>query len=304
MVLGMVTSHEIAPMAVGSFGERLSSLRLCDGAALEGVRRSLEAHGQLTAVVAFLDAGRAEILDGFKRLRAARVLGWDTLAVRVVDTDAIDAKLQLCALHGGRGLTEIEEAWVIRSLYRDHGITQPEIARRLGRHKSWVWRRLMLVESLDVDVQSDVRLGVLAARAAVAISRLPRGNQRAASRVVTHRGLTVRQTELLIDEVLSASDEQGRVSLLARRLEGDTRLTAPGPKPSRAVRNEAEWMGADVLRVHDLAARLEARILATPLETFPPAATELLRDALTRLVPVLRSLESVIVRASGHERTA
>ncbi|MBM3992493.1 MAG: hypothetical protein FJ298_16055 [Planctomycetes bacterium] len=304
MVLGMVTSHAVAPMAVGEFGERLSSLRLYDGAALEGVRRSLEAHGQLTAVVAFMDGDRAEILDGFKRVRAARVLGWDTLAVRVVDANAIDAKLQLCALHGGRGLTEIEEAWVIRSLHRDHGIPQPEIARRLGCHKSWVWRRLMLVESLDVDVQSDVRLGVLAARAAVAISRLPRGNQRAASRVVTHRGLTVRQTELLVDEVLSASDEQARAAMLARRLEGEARFTAPGPKPSRAVRNEAEWMGADVLRVRDIAARLEARLLARPLETFPPAATELLRDALLRLAPVLRSLERVITRVSGHEGIA
>jgi hypothetical protein len=47
----------------------------------------------------------------------------------------------------------------------------------MGRHKSWGLRRLMLVESLDPGVQADVRLGLIAVLAAVAVSRLPRGNQ-------------------------------------------------------------------------------------------------------------------------------
>ena len=69
----------------------------------------------------------------------------------------------------------------MRSLYRDDGLRQPEIARRLGRHKSWVCRRLMLVEALDPAVQADVRLGLLAPRAAAPDARLPRGNQRRAA---------------------------------------------------------------------------------------------------------------------------
>ena len=69
----------------------------------------------------------------------------------------------------------------MRSLYREDHLNQPTIARLLSRHKSWVWRRLMLVESLETCVQSDVRLGLIAPRAAVALSRLPRGNQQARS---------------------------------------------------------------------------------------------------------------------------
>ncbi|MBK6519966.1 MAG: hypothetical protein IPG04_39000, partial [Polyangiaceae bacterium] len=46
----------------------------------------------------------------------------------------------------------------MRALYREHGLLQPAIAQRLGRHKSWVHRRLMLVEALDPAVQADVRL--------------------------------------------------------------------------------------------------------------------------------------------------
>ena len=63
-------------------------------------------------------------------------------------------------------------------------------------------------------------------------------------------------------------------------------------------------MSADVLRVHEIAARLEARLLATPLEAFTPAAAELLRDALARLRPVLRALDGVICAVTGQTEAA
>lgn len=160
---------------LASLGQRLSALRLCDAASLTAMRRSLEQHGQLTALTLFGNHDQLEVLDGFKRARAARALGWRTLVARVDPVDTVEAKLRLCTLHDRRGLTELEEGWLVRSLYREDGLSLPEIARRMVRHRSWVWRRLMLVEALDTSVQADVRLGLLAARAAVAVSRLPRG---------------------------------------------------------------------------------------------------------------------------------
>jgi len=289
---------------IALLGERLASLRLCDAAALAAVRGSLERHGQLGALTLFVQGDRLEILDGFKRVRAARVLGWSSLLARVDDVGIIDAKLRLCQLHGGHRLTELEEAWLVRSLYRDDGLSQPEIARRMRHHKSWVCRRLMLVESLDPAVQAHVRLGLLAARAAVSVGRLPRGNQEAASAVVVRRGLTVRQTDLLVEEVLDRPDPTARAVLLARRLEGAEPGARPGPRPTRAVRNEADWMSSDIARVRELAARLEVRLLATPLETLPSGAAEILRDALTALSPVLRALDGAIRAATGHEDAA
>jgi ParB-like chromosome segregation protein Spo0J len=282
---------------IAALGERLSALRLCERSALRAMRRSLEEHGQLGTLVLFEQAEQLEIIDGFKRVRAARELGWRTLLGRIVSVGPVDAKLRLRELHEGRGLTELEEAWLVRSLYREDRLPQPEIARCLGRHKSWVWRRLMLVESLDADVQSDVRCGLLAARAAVAVSRLPRGNQPAASAVVVRRGLTVRQTDLLVAEVLDEHDPARRAALLARRLDGPV-PSVPGPRPSRAVRSEADWMSAEILRMHELAARLCARLGSSPLAVFTPAAAELLRDALVRLSPVLHALDAVIARVT------
>jgi len=288
---------------IAHLGERLSALRLCDAAALTTVRRSLEQHGQLAAVTLFAERSGLEIIDGFKRVRAARALGWSTLLARIDEVSAVDAKLRVCELHDRRGLTELEEAWLVRSLYREDHLRQPEIARRMNRHKSWVWRRLMLVEALDPLVQTDVRLGLIAPRAAVAVSRLPRGNQQAASAVVVRRGLTVRQTELLVEDALGLADDAARAALLVHRLDGPATTTPPGPPPSRAVRSEADWMSVDIVRVRDIAARLEARLLATPLEAFSTGAAELIRDALVHLSPVLRALDGVIATVT-HQAAA
>jgi hypothetical protein len=134
---------------IATLGERLSALRLCDTDALTAMRRSLDQHCQLSAVTLFVEPCGVEIVDGFKRVRAARALGWSTLLAHVEEVDAIDAKLRIRALHDGHGLAELEEAWLVRSLYCENGVSQPEIARRLHRYKTWVWGRLMLVEALD-----------------------------------------------------------------------------------------------------------------------------------------------------------
>ena len=63
-------------------------------------------------------------------------------------------------------------------------------------------------------------------------------------------------------------------------------------------------MSTDILRIREVAARLEARLLSTPLDTFAPAAAELMRDALVRLSPVLRALDGVIGRVVGQELAA
>jgi len=291
-------------VAIATLGERLSALRLCDAEAVTAVRRSLDQYGQLAAVTLFAERGGLQIIDGFKRVRAARALGWATVVARVDDVGAVDAKLRLRELHDRRGLTELEEAWLVRSLHREDRLAQPEIARRMNRHRSWVWRRLMLVEALDPLVQIDVRLGLIAPRAAVAVGRLPRGNQQAASAVVVRRGLTVRQTEMLVDDALGLPDDDARAALLLRRLDGPAICTPPGPRPARATRSDADWMSLDIVRVRDIAARLEARLLSTPLDGFAPGAAELLRDALVRLSPVLRALDGAIATVTGQTEAA
>jgi len=287
---------------LSALGERLGGLRLREQAALESMRRSLSRHGQLTAIVVFAEGPQLEILDGFKRMHAARTLGWTELGAQRSEVGGADAKVRMAALHDRRGLAEIEEGWIVRSLYRDDGLSQPEIARRMGRHKSWVCRRLVLVEALDAAVQAEVRLGLLASRAAVALAQLPRGNQHAASTVAIRRGLTVRQTELLAAQILEHPDEAERAEWIASRLQ--TGSTGSERTPSRARRSEADWMASDIATLLRVGARLEARLLATPLGAFEPAAAQVVFDGLVALAPVLATLARTIAQVTGKERAA
>jgi ParB family transcriptional regulator, chromosome partitioning protein len=92
--------------------------------------------------------------------------------VRTLDEDDPRALAALLALHrAGAGLCELEEAWVVRALVREHGLTQNDVALLLRRHQSWVSRRLLLVEALSPEVQMDVRLGLVSATAARRSSR-------------------------------------------------------------------------------------------------------------------------------------
>lgn len=275
---------------LAELGDSLSALRLCDGAALEAMRRSLARHGQLDALSTFAAPGGLEILDGFKRVRAARALGFRTLRARVAVMDALEAKIRLIALHDRSGLTELEEGWLIRSLYRDDHLSQPAIAARLGRHKSWVFRRLMLVEALDPAVQVDVRLGLLAPRAATVVSQLPRGNQHDLAALVIRHGLTVRQTEMVVAELLDLDDDAARAQHIARRLDGLSRGASPGARAARAAKSEIDWMAGDIRTVRSAVARLETRLVGGALHTIGPEAAVLAEESLRALVPVLEAL--------------
>lgn len=73
-----------------------------------------------------------ELFDGVKRVRAAQALEWPTVRVEVHALDAIGAKVRLLLCNATNGLSDLEVAWVVRSLYREDKLDQPGIARLLG----------------------------------------------------------------------------------------------------------------------------------------------------------------------------
>jgi len=296
-VVGVPLAASQFSTALDSLGERFASLRLREPAALERVQRSLSRHGQLSPIATFEHDGQLELIDGFKRLHAARALGWSELRMQRLELTAAEAKLAVVTLHRSRGLTELEEAWLVRSLYREDGLTQPEIARRMQRDKSWVCRRLMLVEALDEAVQADVRLGLLAARTAVAVARLPRGNQAEAAQLAVRHGMTFRQAESLVTQLLGLADDAQRSATIRQRLEGPAQ---PGPAPASARvrdRSEADWLMADITTLMRVSPRLQARLLSQPLSALGNGAGLLAADALESLLPVLRAMTSTVTAA-------
>ena len=87
-------------------------------------------YGQLSPVVVCLRERRYELIDGFKRLAAARSLGgWARLLARVMAVDDKAAKAAIYGLNRAGGkTTELEEAWIVYALVREDGVPQVEVA--------------------------------------------------------------------------------------------------------------------------------------------------------------------------------
>jgi ParB-like chromosome segregation protein Spo0J len=291
MVL-VVTGEQTSTLdlAPSELGEALSSMRLCPPQAQQEMQLSLSRLGQLTPVLAYRVGARLELFDGLKRLRAARALSWPELRVEVHGLDAAGAKVRLLCCNASTGLAELEEAWLVRSLYREDRLSQPQIAVLLTRHKSWVCRRLALAESLSDELSASVRLGLVAATAAAELARLQRCNQDAVLRVITRRGLTTRQTAQLVQTLLAARPEQWPGLL-------DQASTTRPPAPNGgagARRTPGEQLVADAWAIKRLAARLHARLLERSLPSLGAPACAVVCGELAELRSTLGALSTTL----------
>jgi len=193
--------EEMVDIPVNAMGESYGRFRMINPASEAKVLESLRAFGQILPVVAVkgLEPHRYELIDGFKRLRACRKLGSKTIRAKVLSLDVRPAKAAILELNWKAGsIREMEEALIIQSLHREDKLSQVDIALLLRRHKSWVCRRIALVERLCDEVLHHLKLGLIGPGQGRQLIRLPRGNQaRALETILKHR-LCCRETERLV----------------------------------------------------------------------------------------------------------
>jgi len=207
MSLTALTGSAQLDIALTEIGDRYGVLRLISPMAENRMLRAVERYGQLSPVVVNQDPdGHYEMVDGFKRLRALNKLGQHSLRARLVTVGSQVGKAALLQLNwSGKTVTELEEALVVQALCREDGLPQKEIAVLLDRHKSWVSRRLALVERLSGEVQEGLRLGLVTASSGRELAKLPRGNQEAASAAIRRHHLTYRETASLVADLLASA---------------------------------------------------------------------------------------------------
>lgn len=210
------------------------------------MRASLRRYGQISPVVVFVHAGQYELIDGHKRLAAFRELGLEArVSARVLETDDKGAKAAMLGLNRATSRTcELEEAGIVFALVREDKLAQVEVAELLGRTRSWVCRRLGLIEKLGEEAKEDLRLGLLSATAARHVGRLPRGNQRAVLDVVRREALSVRELGAVVDLLQTASgQEQQRFILEAPReaLAQARAVPVPGRDPRLSAAGALVW---------------------------------------------------------------
>jgi len=213
-----MAAAEVRTWPVAALGQRYRRYRLVDEAAEAAMVQSLRRHGQVSAVVVCWREETAEVIDGFKRAAAAtQVPGMTTLQCRWLAADERQVKAAMYTLNQvGKHLVELEEAWLVQALVREDSLTQTEVAELLGRHKSWVCRRLALLEKLGEEARQDLRLGLVSASLARQLTRLPVGNQAALLQVARQEGLSTTEVRGVVDLLASAFSREKETYILAK----------------------------------------------------------------------------------------
>src|SRR5215468_11214199 len=210
-------SGDLLHLKPEEIGESYGRYRLYVPEAERSMARSLKRYGQLSPVVVCRRQERYELIDGFKRLGAARSLTqFDHLSARLMEADERTVKAAIYGLNRAGGRTrELEEAWIIHALVREDGMSQVEVAELLGRHKSWVCRRLALIERLGSKARDDLRVGLLSPTAARQIVRLPHGNQPEVLDAARREALSGAELAGVVDLWLGCADYSQQQYILA-----------------------------------------------------------------------------------------
>jgi len=210
-------SEKLIELKPEEIGEHYGRYRLHVPEAERAMVKSLERYGQLSPVVVCRRNDQYELIDGFKRLGAVRRLAQiDHLSARLMEADERTVKAAIYGLNRAGGRTrELEEAWIIHALVREDGMSQVEVAELLGRHKSWVCRRLALIERLGPKARDELRVGLLSPTAARQIVRLPQGNQAEVLDAVQREALSSAELMAVVGLWLGCSDHPQQQYLLA-----------------------------------------------------------------------------------------
>ena len=171
-----------------------------DPEALEELRQSIETHGVIQPLtVRRLSTGYYQIIAGERRWRAAKAAGLTDIPAVIIEAD--DRKVMEIGLIENlqrEDLNPAEEARGFKVLLDEYGLTQEQLAQRMGKSRPAVANTLRLL-ALPEAIMAMLEEGTLSAGHARAILPLPSPEaQIACAKKVIDGQLSVRQTEALV----------------------------------------------------------------------------------------------------------
>ena len=206
----------------------LQPRRMFDEDALEGLTDSVRELGVLQPVLVRAKDDGYELIAGERRWRAAKRAGLPTIPAVIRPTDDVSSLEQALVenLHR-QDLNALEEAAAYQQLIEDFGLTQDQVAKRVGKSRSAVANQLRLFQ-LPPAVQKLVGDGLISAGHAKALLGHPdRSYQEMLARKAVADSLSVRDLERLVKERLDLESGLGGADDL-----GDTEPIAPSDDPS------------------------------------------------------------------------
>jgi ParB family chromosome partitioning protein len=144
-----------------------------------------------------------ELVAGERRLRASQLAGLTEIPAIIVDmTDNESAVIALIENLQREDLNFLEEAEGYYNLIKDHGFTQDELARRIGKKQSTIANKLRILKLSD-KVKDKIMKEGLTERHARALLKLPQEEiQLKVIDETIKKGLNVKRTEELIEKEL------------------------------------------------------------------------------------------------------
>lgn len=202
LIQGPASSDGIQEIDIDAIGPNPRQPRQrIDEQGLAELADSIRAHGVIQPVIVVRSSGAVpyQLVAGERRWQAARLAGLRTIPAIVRDVSPRDA-LELALIENVQraDLTPIEEAQAYHELIEEFGLTQAEVAQRVGKSRAAVANTLRLLQA-PAPVQEALSAGQITEGHARALLGLPQAaDQLAALAIVVEQGLTVRQTEELV----------------------------------------------------------------------------------------------------------
>jgi ParB family chromosome partitioning protein len=179
-----------------------------DPESLQELADSITAQGVMQPIVVRPISDRKyEIIAGERRWRATQLAGLDIIPAVIRDvSDEAAIAMALIENIQREDLNPIEEAMSLQRLQQEFELTQQEVASAIGKSRSTVANLLRLM-TLQEDVRRLVEHGDLEMGHARALLGLEGNDQSQAARSVVGKGLSVRQTEALVRNLVAKKDQ-------------------------------------------------------------------------------------------------
>jgi ParB family chromosome partitioning protein len=172
-------------------------------AALRELADSIREKGILQPVLAETDeSGGYVIIAGERRVRAARLAGLERVPV-VVRQFTAEEKLEIALIENVQreDLTPIEEAHAYKRLMEMAGLSQEQVAQKVGKERSTVANTIRLLK-LPEDAQAAVGRGTMSPGHARALLMLVNvSDQQVLLRRIVDKGISVREAEEMAGEL-------------------------------------------------------------------------------------------------------
>jgi ParB family transcriptional regulator, chromosome partitioning protein len=213
--------------------------RHMDTEALQDLADSIRAQGIIQPlIVRAIDNNQYEIVAGERRWRAAQLAGLGKVPVIIRDiSDETTMAVALIENIQREDLNPVEEARALKRLIDEFQMTQQEVAERIGKSRTVV-TNLLRILNLNDDVRLMLEQGRIELGHAKVLLGLSGKEQSHIARLVSLKGLTVRETETLVKKSLSPN------------LNNTTKKSAD-PNISRLENELAERLGATVALQHN-----------------------------------------------------